>query len=58
MQDKPGWPPYMGVETHPALSLPPRPGIKRRLPVIDCCPFCQLPHFTVDAFSACKEMHK
>lgn len=57
MQDKPQWPPYLAIENHPGIKLPPRPGVKR-LAVIDCCPFCQLPHFTMATFTACKEMHK
>lgn len=56
MQDKPGWPPHMAIETHPALHLPPRPGVKRE-PVIDCCPLCQTTHWTVDSFNRCKQQH-
>lgn len=37
---KTNWPPYLAIENHAALQLPPRPGIKRQR-----CPICSLYHW-------------
>lgn len=56
MQDKPGWPPYLAIETHPAAHLPPRPGIKTVRRLADTCPRCRCMHLTVEAAQACRSM--
>ncbi len=54
MRSEKGWPVLVFDAT--ATQLPERPGVKR--PAVDPCPFCSFPHLTMDAFKACREMHK